>query len=294
MKKSTLVLWISIVILAGCLCLFIKKYNIDQVILDMGEKLVEESDLIWKQSVKMESVPEHYAYYYEQMNTEEQQRYRELLYVIQQHGKNLNVSVMDMEMVERIFQFILLDNPELFYVDNLETQTITIANVKSMMTVATVENMDEQKQSDAKETIDEFREGFLKNIPETMSDEAKAELAFSYVVEQLKYVADAPYNQTLYSAALGETVCMGYTAAYKYLCDQVNIPCISVIGTQQGGDHAWNMVYLDHMWYQVDCTQGDALIAQPPKVDYRWFKRSSKEMNQTHVLKNPELLPVCR
>ena len=274
--------------------MFVKKYDMDQMISEVAETIFDGSESIWKQKMNMESIPEHYAYYYEQMNAEDQQRYRQLLYVIQQHGKNLNVSVMDMETIERIFQYILLDNPELFYVDNLETQTITIANVKSMMTVATIENMDMKKQSGAQKTIDEFRDDFLEQISETMGEEEKAELAFSYVVEQLKYVADAPYNQTLYSAALGETVCMGYTAAYKYLCDQIGIPCISVIGTQQGGDHAWNMIYLDHMWYQVDCTQGDALVAQPPKIDYRWFKRKSKEMNQTHVLKNPELLPVCR
>lgn len=294
MKKRTLVLWISIFILAGCLCLFAKKYHMDQMISEVAETIFDEFEWIWKQKMNMESTPEHYAYYYEQMNAEDQQRYRQLLYVIQQHGKNLNVSVMDMETIERIFQYILLDNPELFYVDNLETQTITVANVKSMMTVATIENMDMKKQSGAQKTIDEFRDDFLEQISETMGEEEKAELAFSYVVEQLKYVADAPYNQTLYSAALGETVCMGYTAAYKYLCDQIGIPCISVIGTQQGGDHAWNMIYLDHMWHQVDCTQGDALVVQPPKIDYRWFKRKSKEMNQTHVLKNPELLPACR
>ena len=164
--------------------MFVKKYDMDQMISEVAETIFDGSESIWKQKMNMESTPEHYAYYYEQMNAEDQQRYRQLLYVIQQHGKNLNVSVMDMETIERIFQYILLDNPELFYVDNLETQTITVANVKSMMTVATIENMDMQKQSGAQKTIDEFRDDFLEQISETMGEEEKAELAFSYVVEQ--------------------------------------------------------------------------------------------------------------
>lgn len=294
MKKIRIVLWISIITLLGCLYLFADRMQIRQKISGFGQTMLTQGSIPLMQEEENESIPEHYAYYYEQMNTEDKQRYRELYQVMKLHGMDLNVSLMDIETVERIFQYILLDNPELFYVENLETQTITIANVKSMMKAATIENMDEKQQIEAKKAIDEFLAGFLGQISEQMSDEKKAELAFTYVVEQLEYVPNSPYNQTLYSAALGQTVCMGYTAAFKYLCDQMQIPCISVLGTLEGGDHAWNMVCLDHIWYQVDCTQGDALVTYPPKVDYRWYKRSSEKMKKTHVLSEPELLPVCR
>lgn len=311
MRKLLGILFASIFILVGCLGYLrvskaIRYNNLDFE--NMGYSLMNTADsermeerrrmldkyAEAKNNHHVEALPDHYLYYYEKMNSEDQQIYQELYSAMKQHGTSTRISVTDMDTIERVFQYIILDNPELFYIENLEAETITIAKIKSMMTIRTIENMDEVEQTSAQKKIDEFKANFIGQISESMSEEAKAESAFTYVVEELEYVVGSPYNQSLYSAALGQTVCMGYTAAFKYLCDQMDIPCISVIGKLEGGDHAWNMVYLDHIWYQVDCTQGDALVTYPPKVDYSWFQRKSEDMAKTHVLREPELLPVCR
>lgn len=63
-------------------------------------------------------------------------------------------------------------------------------------------------------------------------------------------------------------VCEGYAEALKLLCDREGIPCITVMGTGNGGAHKWNMVQMeDNEWYTVDATWND----QSSNVYYSYF-----------------------
>lgn len=56
----------------------------------------------------------------------------------------------------------------------------------------------------------------------------------------------------------GVCVCEGYAEAFKLLCDREGIPCLTVIGTGNGGAHKWNMVQMeDGEWYLLDSTWDD-------------------------------------
>lgn len=56
----------------------------------------------------------------------------------------------------------------------------------------------------------------------------------------------------------GLAVCEGYAEAFKLLCDREGIPCITVLGTGNGGAHKWNYVKMeDGKWYLVDATWND-------------------------------------
>ncbi len=54
----------------------------------------------------------------------------------------------------------------------------------------------------------------------------------------------------------GKAVCQGYAYAFKLLCDKAQIPCWIVTG-YYGEPHAWNYVWLDGNYYQVDVTRDD-------------------------------------
>ncbi|CAM4819275.1 unnamed protein product [Rotaria magnacalcarata] len=63
-------------------------------------------------------------------------------------------------------------------------------------------------------------------------------------------------------------VCAGYANLYKYLCDQLGVPCEIISGYAKGygfenrkdapteTDHAWNAVEIDHHWYLMESTWG--------------------------------------
>lgn len=100
--------------------------------------------------------------------------------------------------------------------------------------------------------------------------------------EKLKSIHDGIANQVVYDPNLGAegenptdheptsvflepftTVCEGYAEAFQLLCQREGIPCITVVGTANGGGHAWNYVQMeDGVWYAVDLTwddQGDIM-----------------------------------
>lgn len=56
----------------------------------------------------------------------------------------------------------------------------------------------------------------------------------------------------------GVCVCEGYAEAFKLLCDREGIPCLTVVGTGNGGAHKWNLVLMeDGEWYLLDSTWDD-------------------------------------
>ncbi len=66
----------------------------------------------------------------------------------------------------------------------------------------------------------------------------------------------------------GYAVCEGYAEAMKLLCDREGIPCITVLGTGNGGAHKWNYVKMeDGLWYLIDATWND----QSANVFYDYF-----------------------
>lgn len=66
----------------------------------------------------------------------------------------------------------------------------------------------------------------------------------------------------------GVCVCEGYAEAFKLLCDREGLPCVTVVGTGNGGAHKWNMVQMeDGEWYTLDATWDD----QESNIFYSYF-----------------------
>ncbi len=90
--------------------------------------------------------------------------------------------------------------------------------------------------------------------------------------EKVKSIHDYLTNNIVYDSTLAEPnifdvygalitgvcVCEGYAEAFKLLCDREGIPCLTVMGTGNGGAHKWNMVQMeDGEWYLLDSTWDD-------------------------------------
>lgn len=58
----------------------------------------------------------------------------------------------------------------------------------------------------------------------------------------------------------GYLQCNGYAKSMQYLCDLAGIDSMVVIGTDsEGHSHAWNVVYCDNGYYNLDSTWGDPI-----------------------------------
>ena len=202
-------------------------------------------------------------YYYQQYTEEEQLTYREIYQGLLNHSEEFIVHGTDGEKTNDILFTVLYDFPELFWTDGevLSTGYEWPARVVVQPTyVCTKEEREKREQE-----VQTEAEKILGQIEEEASDYEKIKYIYECVIEQVTYVEDAPDNQNMYSALVRkESVCAGYAKEMQYLLEQIDIPCIYVIGkatNDEGTDsHAWNIVYCNDAYYHVDATWGDPIF----------------------------------
>lgn len=93
----------------------------------------------------------------------------------------------------------------------------------------------------------------------------RAKKAHDYLVRHMRY--DDRYYSPYHAFTKGRGICMSYALAYQRLMQEMNIPCIYI----KGKNHAWNMVKINSVWYNVDVTWDDA------KGGYRYFLKADKD-----------------
>ena len=112
---------------------------------------------------------------------------------------------------------------------------------------------------------------------------------------QLNEEGSYDYNASIYNAfgsgeAQGNIQCSGYAKAVQYLCDKAGISCMVVTGeTSAGQTHAWNVVDVDGVWYNFDCTWDDPILstANYKNIRYNYFLVPDKYIdNLTHFRKS--------
>ena len=196
------------------------------------------------------------------------------------------------------------DNPEIFYLSpnkmylNIETTTIG-SNVTYNVFINNgnennyfIDEFTSQGQVEsAINQIEQTKNQILQNRSENTYDNIK--MVHDYLVESIEY--DTTISQSniynIYGALVnGRAVCEGYARSFKYLMDELGIPCTLVIGTgtnSQGEteNHAWNYIQLNGNWYAIDCTWDDPVsstgyVSQHSK--YRYFLKGSNDFSKDH------------
>ena len=86
-------------------------------------------------------------------------------------------------------------------------------------------------------------------------------------------------------------MCEGYARGFKYILDELGIPCVLISGTATNSNgetesHAWNYVELEGKWYAVDVTWDDPVIVGDgyitSDVKYKNFLKGSDTFFETH------------
>lgn len=97
-------------------------------------------------------------------------------------------------------------------------------------------------------------QGFINGL-EGMNDRDKVTAMVWYVADRITYdVAYPGPSQVLAQDGQLPGACMTYAHSFRFLCDRAGIPCI----LKRGGNHQWNMVYVEGQWWDVDVTANDA------------------------------------
>ena len=117
-----------------------------------------------------------------------------------------------------------------------------------------------------------------------MSDREKAAVLHDWLTHNAKY----DYSFTYYHAdgvlLYGKGVCNSFTEAYRMLCAEAGIPCLTLNSATQ--NHAWNVVMVDGEWYHVDVTWN---AVSPPSRKY--FLLKDNEIAKDHYWSSDPLGP---
>ena len=197
------------------------------------------------------------------------------------------------------------DNPEIFYLSpkkmylNIETTTrggVSTYNVYinsgNEVNYLTDEFNSKQSIDQATAQIEQMKNQIIQNRTGNTYEDVK--MVHDYLVDNISYDSSLSkqniYN--IYGALVNrECVCEGYARAFKYLLDELNIPCVMVIGTgtnSQGEteNHAWNYVQLNGNWYAVDTTWDDPVVigggTASEESRYKYFLVGREVIDQDH------------
>ena len=200
------------------------------------------------------------------------------------------------------------DHPEIFYIDlskmSLYTKSISMLG-KTTYYVSIVPDGNtnylskafptEAYANQAIQKVENIKKSFISSV--SGDDYTKIKQIHDTIINMIEY--DTTYKRTnthnLYGALIEKkVVCEGYAKAFKYILDNLNIPCILVggTGTNSSGkteSHMWNYVNINGSWYAVDCTWDDPIIVggiSKSTIKYDYLCKGSITFNRNHVVIN--------
>ena len=263
-------------------------------------------------------------FYYQQLNEIARIIYNELI----SEKEKLKTGVAQINFAENTFEDILdketgmeelsteyqnavdalrYDHMDLFYIDftktALKTTTYTRGNEKRYEVVFSVMDGEENyfqdgitSKEDVEEKLNEIEkqtEEILKNA--TGSNYQKIHYIHNWIIDNVEY--DRTYEGSNIRDIYGtfiykKVVCEGYAKAFKYLLDELNIPCIIISGEAQNTQgvrerHMWNYVQINDTWYAVDVTWDDPILINSDTLSnelrYKYFCQGTN-INTDHFI----------
>lgn len=147
-------------------------------------------------------------------------------------------------------------------------------------------------------TVDDkvVKQIIANNITEDMGEYEKVRSIHDYIVISTKYddenlekntIPDIDFTaKGVLEKHLG--VCRGYAEAFKLLMDELSIECEIVTGYADSVSHAWNVVKVDGVWYQIDCTFDDPvddnnIAGNSDNLRYDYFLVTNEQICLDHT-----------
>ncbi|HIW82068.1 MAG TPA: hypothetical protein H9742_11245 [Candidatus Acetatifactor stercoripullorum] len=212
---------------------------------------------------------------------------------------------LDETCIDQIFQCVLIDHPELFYVEGYTYTKYERGGSLLAIDFSGTYSMDIQSALTRKEAIEAGAAVYLSGIAAESSEYEKVKYVYETLIRNTDYDLNSVDNQNIYSVFVNHlSVCQGYAKAAQYLLNRLGVECTLVMGTVDTGEgHAWNLVKVDGSYYYVDATWGDASYrlespegvedAYMPDINYDYLCVTTRELLRTHTLGGVVPMPEC-
>lgn len=309
--KKTGILLICMLVLTGALYLVGKEMSQSESSLyrqedkaagGTGGKLPEQ--VLTRTDGKLREEQED-CYAFGKLTEEEQEVYLEILEAIVDFRENVRLSSCDKELISRVFQCVLNDHPEIFYVDGYSYTEYTLGSILKKITFTGSYRFSPEEVEEKQRQIDDYVNQCLADMPEDADEYEKVKYVYEYLIHHTDYDASAKDSQNICSVFLErKSVCQGYAKATQYLLNRAGVFSTLVLGRVVGGEgHAWNLVRIDGEYYYVDTTWGDASyqavggsdypVEKIPTINYDYLCVTTEQMELTHTQDNVVEMPEC-
>ena len=269
----------------------IKSISLDNIVPVSGiGSLVNDSDNNYKIGYTGDEYDFDTLYYpyYGLLGDEYKKLYRQIYANVVNYNTDFKPIIdINNDDISLVIESVIYDHPELFWLDNSFSykynnlfKCIQI-NLKFNNLYDDIENNKIIFESEVEKIVD-----LTKNAT---NDYDKEKIVHDYLVKNLSYDEKSINNQSAYSAIVTKnSVCAGYSKAFQYILQKINIPCYYVTGYSYG-DHAWNMVKIDNSYYNVDVTWDNT-----GNNSYYYFNKSDSDFESSHTRSDlSNLLPKC-
>ena len=219
-----------------------------------------------------------YEFYYELMPTTERIVYRAMYDGFINSEAIFSIPKCEYEKICEIFEKLVDDHPEIFYVKSIRIQSGSIH--RGYRIIPQYRFSKDEIECMNVEIKREVESLVLKCEGKSVVDSEK--MIHDYLVKKAIYKdIDAPYSHEMPGVFLyGIGVCEGIAKAFKYLCDCVGICSGIVVGNTKGETtaHAWNQICIDNEWYNIDVTFDSNLTKCSGAVRYDYFNLTDYEL----------------
>lgn len=129
-----------------------------------------------------------------------------------------------------------------------------------------------------------------------MNEHEKIKAIHDWIVNHIEYDQSLSRYTAYEAVTLGEAVCQGYALLGYKMLKEAGITALIAEGTVNTGEHAWNMVRLDGVWYHLDLTWDDPVGIKAAGKDtsaiasksggstirYNYYLRTDEELRADH------------
>lgn len=186
--------------------------------------------------------------------------------------KDLEI-IKDIKKLKDLYLYEISPNSDLsYFLELADKMNVTTEKGKGKEAVKTIIDMNNK-----------IRLVISQYINASMTEFDKERVIHDYLALNTSYDYTNFLNNTIpdgshdaYSVILnGVGVCDGYSEAFKAFMCTLGIECYKTIGIGNGGDHAWNYVKINGIFYFVDVTWDDPVPDMIGYVRYDYFNVSS-------------------
>ncbi|MCL2622000.1 MAG: hypothetical protein FWD32_03115, partial [Firmicutes bacterium] len=206
------------------------------------------------------------------------------------------IPVAKVGSVQKIFNAVLLDHPEVFWVANTFVwhKQINITGIRQ--SIKPVYKYTKEQVAEHIKEIERIVASF--KMGDCKTDYEKELFLHDLICNKVKYSNKPKLNSIIEAFIHKEANCTGIARTMKFLCDRFNIKACVLTGkgvepsTGIEQLHAWNAIKLDNDWYHVDVTWN--LSSQNVGLKYDYLNLTDEQILLDHTIDDKKPAVVCK